>query len=915
MRRPLVLIALLGSFSLIAHGDVPPALDGPDGLKAFDDLATYYANSARQPPYREALASLGEGGGSAQHAGQYLLGLFEQSMADETNGRAKSTRSPFWGGGSENAARTFRTTLAEKFGNSAGGDAAIPAALWLINEEMLPEGQAAGIQVLRRIKSQGATDAFARILGQPHPNQDVLVGAIDESGARGLSALQPEIVALENSYRSAVRAAARKAAGQLGAPAAPGFKPENAFTPALNALIQRIADRVLTPIPGGAQWMDIVDTNPDTRQGEKPARSHGWLVRTEADDYVILDWQGIEAAWPKKDTTLTPGTLAATARELEGIRKEGSREGMERLSLEGGLSAQFEPAFISVPEALVGAWSFARGDKATAAAVLFPCFDATKDDRWIDWATRDLLGNRYHQRMLDAFSLERDYGKALQIARHLSKPIFDGFNYQERARELAGQLARRMDDFKTFALPKPDEWERRKAGMKRGDQIAFLAAHLRLLNCMQMGQPGDVSYADPQYAETFSTIMDAARKAGSWPPSLATNVINPYNELKALALAPADIQLLLPYVTDDDFMPTYSYWRDFHPARTLHRVSWATADLVNKAAQETLVDPGSLENLDDAGKRATLDRIKAWCAAHEGKSASDLLAETIETTKDERDFVRAAGTAAQQKQPRLLMLAAARAEEFPDWRAAAKIAQFCFQSGFPGFVDQARKWIKETDKRAAADEAKPPKPANAPVYLGEEDPLIADYSQTRFWSALILLRDGDHGKMEGFDVLQPLLKMDDGSFYYPHCMGALLATKDEKVIGLACEVLKKPALLTTPWDSGDQLRRLFLAGRPECRDFLIATLKDDSPEGQSTMDKQIDGKTVTEPILKGRCIAEIVCQWRTDDYRIGEDLPNTEQIKKRAELAAWIGGQFDLVRKGRQPDMKTQLSPEVTFPL
>jgi len=566
-----------------------------------------------------------------------------------------------------------------------------------------------------------------------------------------------------------------------------------------------------------------------------------------------------------------------------------------------------------MPEALVGAWSFVRGDKATAAAVLFPCFDASKDDRWIDWATRDMLGNRYHQQMLDEFSLKRDYAAALGYAQHLSKPIFDGFNYQDRAKELAVQLPKRMEDFKTFTLPKPDEWATQKTVMKREDQISFLAAHLRLLNCVQMMQPGGVSYADPQYAQPFSLLHDPVPNpgAGTWSYPQGTEVINPYNELKGMSLSASDIRLLLPCVTDDDYLPTYSYWRNFHPGRTLHRVSWPVTELVNEAAQETLVDLNSLDGLDDAGKQAALAKIKAWCDAHAGKSASDLLADTIQATKDEKDFVQAVGKAAEQKRTDLLLLAAARAKDFPDSSATAKVAQVCYQSGLPGFVEQARTWIKDTDKQAAIDAAKPPKPADAPIYLGEVDPPFADYSVTRFWSALILLRDGDQTKVEGFDVLRPLLKADDGSYYYPRCMGALLGTKDEKVTALACNVLKKPAILTTPWDSGDDIRRLFLAGRPECRDFLIATLKNNSPDGQSTMDKQIDDKKVTEPILKGRSIAEIICQWRNDNYTIDESLPNTVQIKKRKELADWINAQFDLIRQGKPPQMNTQLSADI----
>lgn len=319
--RILRAIFCLIAFPFIARCDVKPVLDGPDGLKAFNDLAAYYSDKSKTPPYDESIASLTKGGEAAQHSGQYLLGLFEQSMADETNGRSQSTRSMAWGGGSENAARDFRKTLADKFGDTANCDEAIPAALWLINEEKLPEGQVAGMEVMRRIKSPAAIDVFGKILGQPHPNQDVLVGAIKEAGASKLTSLLSKIIPLENSFRTAVREAAHKAGSQMGAPPFSGYKPESAFTPTLSALVQKIADRVYVPIPPDAQWMDITYTNPNAQPRSKPGKSHGWLLRTEGDNDVILTWQGLEISMPKKNTTLTPSTLAATASELEAVRK------------------------------------------------------------------------------------------------------------------------------------------------------------------------------------------------------------------------------------------------------------------------------------------------------------------------------------------------------------------------------------------------------------------------------------------------------------------------------------------------------------------------------------------------------------------------------------------------------------------
>jgi hypothetical protein len=374
-------------------------------------------------------------------------------------------------------------------------------------------------------------------------------------------------------------------------------------------------------------------------------------------------------------------------------------------------------------------------------------------------------------------------------------------------------------------------------------------------------------------------------------------LINPYAELKEMSLTPADIETLLPFATDNTFMPTFGYWRNFHPDRTLHRVSWPVEDLINGAAQQTLVDIKGLDALDDDGKKQALDKIKAWCAAHAGKSAVDLLEETIRTTKDQGDFLKAAGKALRLQQPQLITVAVSRAGDFP--KATSDIAQLCVLSGQPGFADQARQWLKAT-------------PAVKEPELGQgtmdEFGHAQDVSEIRFWSALILVRDGDRAKDEGLDILRGYLDKDDGTFYYPRAVPTLLATKDEKLAVLACGVLKKPGILNSPRDEADQIRRLFLAGRPECRDLLLAELKDMTPGSQQETSWGPDGKTTSTYPPASQYIPMLIAQWRKDDYRYDDSTFASGQKKLRGELAGWIKTQVALIQQGKTPDMKTDVS-------
>jgi hypothetical protein len=348
-------------------------------------------------------------------------------------------------------------------------------------------------------------------------------------------------------------------------------------------------------------------------------------------------------------------------------------------------------------------------------------------------------------------------------------------------------------------------------------------------------------------------------------------------------------------------------WRAI-PARhakrfTFDRVSWAVEDLINEAAQQTLVDLKELDALDDDGKKQALDKIKAWCAAHAGKSAADLLAETISTSKNQDDFLKAARKALALKQPQLIASAVARTGDFP--KIAPDIAQLALLSGSPAFVEQARAWLK----------ANPP--SNTPGH-GPNDVVMnmnvggsRDADEIRFWSALILVRDGDHAKDEGLDVLRDFLDKDDGTFYYPHAIPTLLATKNEKLMALACGVLKKPGILNWAGDGADQIRRFFLAGRPECRDFLIAELKNTSPGQETQFVTGPNGQTATEHPPASQGIVDIICRWRKDDFRIDESASPSENLKKRRELEDWINAQFALIQQGKTPDMRTDVSDNV----
>ena len=562
-----------------------PAAPGPEGQRAFTDLAVLYAKGQGHEfaPPAELAELNGKDLAKSQRAGDYLLALFEQSWADETDGRASWHALPFWGGGADNPARTFRGSLADAFGKSAFSPNALPAALWLIEHDLVSENIAAGAQVLARIHDAAADAAIGTLLQERHPNQAALVMALQEAGSRRLVQDKSSVIALEQSYRSAVRKAAQTAALQLGEAHAQEYDRTAPLAPREVEFLKNCAARMTPQLPAQAVWQK-------ERGGVEPVQ--GWLIDTTPLQWGLLDSFAEENWVFKSKSQLESVPLSAVAedvisRRAKVISLQAAANGNDQaqwevqgaLSREGMLTGQFEPRFISLPEITVAAWCWQRGDLDHCRRLLDPCYDLADDDRWLDMASRDYLGNVYHRLMISKFCDDQDFPAALALARHLEEPVFDGYFYQPRAKELAAQLTR-QDAEVDVSLPSVPVWSVLQLFLSREGQITYLARRLKLLHVVQDMQPGDVYYDDSKPSD-LTTIY----------------CINPYLELERMNLSAHELGALAPFAADQDFTLTYSYFRNFHPSRTLHRVSWTVQKLVNDIAGKPASRVGTLQEM------------------------------------------------------------------------------------------------------------------------------------------------------------------------------------------------------------------------------------------------------------------------------------------------------------------------------
>jgi len=847
--------------------DFKPVREGTEGWRAFGDLAAYYADHKQVPSYHAALNDLRFGDeAKAKAAGSYLLALFEQSFADEGNNRASWRKTPFWGRGSENDAREFRKQLAMAFKEKATGAHALEAVRWLLESEKLAEIQASGIEALKQISATGSAEIIKRQLNPLHSNVDVAAGAVEEAGRRGLQDLAPEIRKLCTHYRTRIREAARSAAKKLGIDPLPEYKTEEAFTPSLDRQLKDIAAMVRTEIPAGAAFKRLTLNYPPRTEGEESRVSEfsAWVLEEKGNTLRVLTLFGNEDTFPTEHVKAQPRTLAEEAKAMFDVRAKAKddQEAKGGMSRRGGLTGQFEPGYLSLPEGLVAAWSYARGDKAVTASILFPRMDEMADDRWLSWVVRDYLGHAYQQEMLDEFSHKRDYSRTLSLARHLAKPIFEDYQYQERAKLLAVQLEKRGEDFKTFVLPKPDEWKEQQKNLDRAGQIRYLAEHLRLLNCIQWGQPGGVNYKDDQFAEPLGDGREEHR----------TPVINPLVELSKLKLEVTDLPLMVPFLADESFMPTYSYWRDFHPSRTLHQVNRAVAGIVNDAAKRDLGDLRAYSDLDEAGKKRHLEKILAWVTANSGRSREELLLASLGASEDWREIAKAASELVHEHNAKALPLLVKRAELLPDRRG--DLVEFVYHLDRVESAEHARKWVSDANK------------------------------ETRFYATLILLKHGDTAKGEGLDILRDVLSHEDGTELYALAIEPLLDTKLPAASDLACGILKNKRFDPSDWNASSLLKRLFLARHSEALDAIVHQLDDTTARG--TSGGTWEGKYVERKQCNGDYMANLVADWRTG-WSYESLAPDEVRAARRKELKDWMRAQFEKIRAGQAPEMDTTL--------
>lgn len=423
---------------------------------------------------------------------------------------------------------------------------------------------------------------------------------------------------------------------------------------------------------------------------------------------------------------------------------------------------------------------------------------------------------------------------------------------QTRTRELLAQLEHRKRDDE--ALPTPEQWTALKAKLSRGDQALYLVRRLRAITAIQWGQPGGVSYEEPQWVEGFV------------PGPQKTRLINPVVELLALKLQPAEVAPLVPWLGDAAYMRMYSYWRDFHPARDLHRAADALAWVINEALQTPVVDLRGFDRKTAAERAELIARVASWIKERAGRSGRELLRERVRAAKTIDQLGEAISRAGADQDPETITLILEREKDFASERA--RLAHYAFLTGDRRALPRAEQWLA--------------------------DPKLA--TDGRVMAGLIVLQHRPAAAR--VTALTPMMSAVDirlRTFVIDRIERAGLA-KTPEARALTC--MAGPAV--NDHDVGlALLHRQVRAGCPDAGAALAQAIESGEVHGHTSGERS--GQPVEVTQTWGDHHAGVVNAWRRKPSDFDVLMPDAERARHRAEIKAWILAEAAAVRGGAKP--------------
>ncbi len=584
---------------------------------------------------------------------------------------------------------------------------------------------------------------------------------------------------------------------------------------------------------------------------------YGWINRQNKEDILFLEVKGT-AFDISREQLLTISRLPLNKKTIEDFLGEQRKNTLFAI---GDFGSDY----------LLTLWLYKKGEIGYSKQLL------PKNDRFFsDSSLRDNFGIIYYDDMLSAFSHQRNFTEAIVFGNHLSKKVFNGYPYQKEAAALTRQLKSDIGDFKTFRLPDSLEWSSLNQRLSRNQQIIYLAERLRLLNCIQPGQPGGIGYSMYQFSIPYSEAQHL--KISYWDYSPKYTVINPYVELIKMNLNPHEVEILLPYLLTDTYIPSYSYFRDFRPNRTLHKLSWVAEDLIFEITDRSFFDSRYFYGLTLAQKNAEIEKIKQWCDENVGLSKEERTIKILKTDTGWTNFHKAMETAKAAKYNGLLPIIVQRYNDFnktywPVQREA--MTETMYEIGNEKYINVVREWNKDT--------------TNMEINL---------------WTTLFLIKYDKDSYEPAMAELAAILKQDDGSFYYPRAMDLLLSLNDKKALKLADGILTKQMFpIYVSWDYYlNFIKKLLLLKNDYTFNFINSKISEFPPDEI----KSFNGNKNANFLTTSDEFVVAVDKLRNNDngYMSQVNFATMEtRLAYRKALSKWFETQYQLLKDGKPNEL------------
>jgi hypothetical protein len=633
-----------------------------------EELGRYYEGKGKAPPWPAAVDLLfDENAEKASKAGRYLAELAAQVLADETSGASRWHATPYWGSEGENEARKLREFMILSIAPEAKKEgfihpvAAVPVLEWFIRKEPVVDHRMRSMEVLVKLEGKEADALVQSLAADDTLIHGLSASAIQRATVRGLDLPEAGLLtALADHHADRSGAAELHWKKQFGTDAPLRFDPVKAVeSPKVRKILDEFGSLLMDPMPAEAPWILVErkwKPGADGKAESEPMSSRGWLLQHQGKQLRILDlhgrahdftlgenpghgWRGISTV------SFREQSMKELVEEIEALRKKGDPD--FALSPQGGFSGQFQGSSAGVPEMLL-ALQLQRSEKSDLCArILLPALASHSEDNTFFEIAKHRLATIYGYRMFVEFIGNRDYDAALAVAAKIERD-FKGTRFHQTALRLIAELPGRRDDFRDLSLPTREKWEAWQATHSREEQIEFLCRRLRLMNCYQYGQPGDVDMFDIQYAEPCGLSLEAS--GGLFLGK--TKVINPLEELlgnpepisdeydengddvtlppiPGMKLGVRDVPVIAPFLREDHLILSVGYWREFHPSRTMTGTRELLAWVLRIAAKRELVDDREWGKLDEAEIAKRIDVMVAWAKERAGKSDAELLLEAL----------------------------------------------------------------------------------------------------------------------------------------------------------------------------------------------------------------------------------------------------------------------------------------------